>query len=645
MMRNIKTFGMFSEALLPSQFRRYAKAFDKERYSDIFAQYPGDRNKYRIYLPLKGDAEFLTDDPEEESTEQAIVSLLKKAGYEVLDYVKGTCKHMDAKNPSKIGQVLTKLGATDYNAKRLMKDFVEDENRKAGSKEDLMVIISRHPYDIAGADTDRDWTNCMTMAHAGSERVQKKQAELDKIRKEMTKVKQDWQTAEQELDELKHARMADKESRPSKEDIDAAEERERELKNRFTNLEDREENLKQEIEERTETGANAKYLLYDVKEGSLIAYLVRKDDKNINKPVSVLNIKPYIRSTWKDDEETLDYDDFVLVSDNSMYGKKVPAFKDTVDDWLDGINKAKYGDFKLKPMLYSDSQPDVVKRYAPGELTDVFKTQKKLAQYLEDQVYDADEQIDILLGMMTSLSKDPGYEKFLSVAGKLLTTRTKDPGIRAAFAEAIAEEERKPGFESLYKAALATEKDSATRGCMKLLNLYARAPGDDIYADLFADPDILALFGKAAVMCAICENAEDGKGDWESVRAFISRYFDPFESGTYLIIHLGDIKGITDAIYGYGIRVYAGGNEEAGFYIDNETIIFKITDTEAKTLKLAGYKTVDPLSCYEEDFNEDYIIRSPKKEKKEKDKKKGSDSSATFFMESRISRFVNFRRM
>ncbi len=641
MMRNIKTFGMFSEALLPSQFRRYAKAFDKERYSDIFAQYPGDRNKYRIYLPLKGDAEFLTDDPEEESTEQAIVSLLKKAGYEVLDYVKGTCKHMDAKNPSKIGQVLTKLGATDYNAKRLMKDFVEDENRKAGSKEDLMVIISRHPYDIAGADTDRDWTNCMTMAHAGSERVQKKQAELEKIRKEMTKVKQDWQTAEQELDELKHARMADKESRPRKEDIDAAEERERELKHRFTNLEEREENLKQEIEERTETGANAKYLLYDVKEGSLIAYLVRKDDKNINKPVSVLNIKPYIRSTWKDDEETLDYDDFVLVSDNNMYGKKVPAFKDTVDDWLDGINKAKYGDFKLKPMLYSDSQPNVVKRYAPGELTDVFKTPKKLAQYLEDQVYDADAQIEILLGMMTSLSKDPGYKQFLSVAGKLLTTRTADPGIRAAFAEEIAEEERKPGFDDLYKAALAAEKDSATRGCMKLLNLYAKEPGDDIYADFFADPDILALFGKgkAKVRTAICENAEDEKGDWESVRAFISRHFDPFESGTYLIIDLGypgNIKGITDAIYGYGIRVY-GEIEGEGFYIDNETIIFKITDKEASTLKLAGYKTVDPSVQYDDDFRYDnaYTIKAPKKEKKEKDKKN----------ESRISRFGNFRRM
>lgn len=639
MTRIIKPFAGFLEALLPSQFRRYVKAFDRERYADIFAEYPGDRNKYRIYLPLKGDAEFLTDDPEEESTEKAIADVLVKAGYEVLDYVKGTCKFKDAKNPSKIGQVLTKLGASDARAKRLMKDFVEDENRKAGSKEDLMVVISRHPYDIAGADTDRDWTNCMTMAHGGSERVKRKQAEIDKVRKEIAKAKQEWQQAEQELDEVKHARMADKESRPRPEDIKAAEERELELKRRFTELEDREENLKSEIEDRTETGANAKYLLYDVKEGSLIAYLVRKDDKDIKKPVSVLNIKPYIRSIWKDAEETFDYDDFVLVSDNNMYGKKVPAFKETVDDWLEGINKDKHGEFKLKPLLYSDSLQTTVKRYAPGELTGVFKTPKKLAKYLEDQEYDADDQIKILLGMISSLSKDPSFREILSVAGKMITTVTPNPGIRAAFAQMLPyDDDRGTAFEQLYQAALSAERNSKNRGCMKLLNLFGTATSSEKFAETFADPDVVALLqfaGSSAAITRLDGKAEGYWGNRQSVENVIAKYVDDDSVSYYLVVDLSSytINDITVNVYDYGIsseRV-----DEKSFYVDNEIIISRITETDAEALKMMGYKEIDSSADYEEDLllGGEYMLKLPKKEKKEKGKKN----------ESRISRFGDFR--
>jgi hypothetical protein len=145
----IINFKTFTEALKPSQFRRFVQAFNKERYAEIFKKYDGDKNHYRIYLPLKG--ETIVNNT---GTEKEVTNYLVNAGYEVIDYVKGICKFKDAKNPSKIGQVLTKLGTKDNDAKRLMKSFVEDENRKAGSKEQLMVVISRHPYDIAGADTD-----------------------------------------------------------------------------------------------------------------------------------------------------------------------------------------------------------------------------------------------------------------------------------------------------------------------------------------------------------------------------------------------------------------------------------------------------------------------------------------------------------
>ncbi len=298
-MIRIKHFAGFLEALRPSQFRRFVQAFNRERYTDIFKKYEGDRNHYRIYLPLKGEKLDMSAGPEKEVTDY-----LAAAGYEVLDYVKGTCRFKDAKNPSKIGQVLTKLGAKDDQAKRLMKAFVEDEDRKAGSKEQLMVVISRHPYDIAGADTDRDWTNCMTMAHGTSQRVTKKYDEVERLRRELRQVKQEWQTLEQEIDE----RKIGKNFTPS---VDR-EQRLKELQRKDAEIDTKINDLLSEIGDREETGANAKYLLYDVKEGSLISYLVRKDDLDIKNPVSVLNIKPYIREADEDGKQ--DMDDFVLVS-------------------------------------------------------------------------------------------------------------------------------------------------------------------------------------------------------------------------------------------------------------------------------------------------------------------------------------------
>ena len=56
-MKYIKNYHLFNEALKPSQFRKYVKAFNKERYDDIFKQigddYEHDRNYYRVYIPLK----------------------------------------------------------------------------------------------------------------------------------------------------------------------------------------------------------------------------------------------------------------------------------------------------------------------------------------------------------------------------------------------------------------------------------------------------------------------------------------------------------------------------------------------------------------------------------------------------------------
>lgn len=321
-----------NEALTPSQYRPYMKKFNRERYSDIFKflgdKYEHDRNYYRIYVPLE---EVKQSGPISE-TETKVTKFLEVNGYKVLDYVKGISKYGDSKNTVSIGKVLTKL-----KAEYLMKEFVSDEARKSLSSDisNLMVVISRHPYDIAGSDTDRNWTNCMTMSQGNvtSERVNK---------------------LLQELSDLKTKMVAAELSA----DISIA----KDIKYKM-------ELIKDKIKERKEEGENVKYIINDVKEGSLVSYLINRNDKNITNPIAVLNIKPYTNE--------YDDDEFILISDNNMYGSGRLEFKSTVDKILKNINGDKFGFFCLKDSLYADSQPEKV-NILSKEQSDFLNSSKKI---------------------------------------------------------------------------------------------------------------------------------------------------------------------------------------------------------------------------------------------------------------------------
>ena len=65
--------------------------------------------------------------------------------------------------------------------------------------DDLLVVISRHPYDIAGSDTDRNWTNCMTIGSEKSNKLSRLMDEFDKLTQkneltdsEKSKLKEHW---------------------------------------------------------------------------------------------------------------------------------------------------------------------------------------------------------------------------------------------------------------------------------------------------------------------------------------------------------------------------------------------------------------------------------------------------------------------
>lgn len=298
-MKYIINYRLFNEALLPSQFRKYVKEFNKERYEEKFQKfkkkYDGDRNAYRLYLPYEAELE-------KSETEKEIEQLLSEHNYEIIDYISGTAKFIGAKNPSKIGKVLNSLVSKVDNKSKvesLMKKFIEDPIRKSG-KEEMLVCISRHPYDIAGADTDREWTNCMTIGTSNSNRVKELLSELNELDPISDKIK---------ISEIK------------------------------TKL----NNIKRD-------GENVKYLIHDVKEGSLIAYLIKSTDKNINNPIANLNIKPYINLNNEND--------FILVSDDTMYGRGNEKFKKVVDDFLNEFNDNKKGMYCLNDNVYSDSNND-----------------------------------------------------------------------------------------------------------------------------------------------------------------------------------------------------------------------------------------------------------------------------------------------
>lgn len=83
-------------------------------------------------------------------------------------------------------------------------------------------------------------------------------------------------------------------------------------------------------------GAHHDDVYKEVQAGSLVAYLVREDDKNIEDPLARIAIKRFVN---KDRES-------VAVAESSVYGQEVAGFAETVKQWL----ISKQGD--IKPGIY-----------------------------------------------------------------------------------------------------------------------------------------------------------------------------------------------------------------------------------------------------------------------------------------------------
>lgn len=128
-----------------------------------------NKTAYSVLDKVFGDADRLTwfyekeNDPSLRSyvltgTYHAIVNSLNSLGYDVVDYIAGTCIKQDNndKRIYKIGRVLSRAKVEPT----IINNFSNQKERQT-TKKKYCVTVSRNPYDIITMSTFKGWTSCM----------------------------------------------------------------------------------------------------------------------------------------------------------------------------------------------------------------------------------------------------------------------------------------------------------------------------------------------------------------------------------------------------------------------------------------------------------------------------------------------------
>ena len=84
------------------------------------------------------------------------------------NYLAGTAIQRDGKRTTRIGKLLSK-------DKDILRAFESDPKRKGNkvAQGELVVVISRHPYDVIGMSFDRGWTSCMNLKDGSNKKYLK----------------------------------------------------------------------------------------------------------------------------------------------------------------------------------------------------------------------------------------------------------------------------------------------------------------------------------------------------------------------------------------------------------------------------------------------------------------------------------------
>lgn len=252
------------EALPLSLAKKFRKLWEPGKYKELFNTFQDkDKNGYRIYFPLAKNTEVTSG--KKALASQEIYDYLTNKGYEHWNYLQGLAwKDENGKRKIRISKILSDNPV-------LLKQFETDPKRANVKKDNLMVVISRHAYDIAAMSTDRGWTSCMDLAK----------------------------------------------------------------------------------DEGDETN---RYVMSDVSGGTIVAYVIESNDRNIKHPISRLLIKPFVKVEIEDDDfEQHIYNEQILYPENKQYGTNVAGFSEFILDWCNKVNdQQSAGAYCLTGQIYQD---------------------------------------------------------------------------------------------------------------------------------------------------------------------------------------------------------------------------------------------------------------------------------------------------
>ena len=149
-----------------SMAKPYMALLNRRLYDNIFRKYGSGNKKWpaRIYIPV-GSKPVKPVEPS-----PAVKEAVESRGYVVDNYLAGTAIQRDGKRTMRIGKLLSK-------DKDVLRAFEFDPKRKGHkvAQGELVVVISRHPYDVIGMSFDRGWTSSMNLKD-GSNRHRLKDA-------------------------------------------------------------------------------------------------------------------------------------------------------------------------------------------------------------------------------------------------------------------------------------------------------------------------------------------------------------------------------------------------------------------------------------------------------------------------------------
>lgn len=140
--------------------------------------------------------------------------------------------------------------------------------------------------------------------------------------------------------------------------------------------------------DRTNDGAFVNTLPHDITEGTLVAYAITANDKNIQKPHSRYLIRPF---------KNLNGDGIIFKIAIKPYGNEVPGFKEAIERWLKKVNaRAKQGYYKMPAGLYDDGQD---RNHLQAAAPDKFRRREDMEAFLKTAVDNGGEECDkVLLG-------------------------------------------------------------------------------------------------------------------------------------------------------------------------------------------------------------------------------------------------------